>query len=215
MQWCEALSAKLFPWMSDVLMSVCLPFIFIKTSIRIKHALDRIWTKLWRVNCKKWQRRFTGQCLVFATITAADMLCVCVCLQPNLISFDNEHLLQPCFATLLNGRTQFGAKRRGKLAAASLGEAQITPSYRSREGKWVVTPNMGAKPTLVVLQLCFLLVDRLQKKIVCDPQSPLALTVLNHCLFSAVQKFRTISPFSGCSHLSSPFEWDLLCRLKR
>lgn len=54
-------------------------------------------------------------------------LCVCVCAcKPNLISFDNEHLLQPCFATLLNGRTQFGVKRRGKLVVAALGEAQIT-----------------------------------------------------------------------------------------
>lgn len=66
---------------------------------------------------------------------------VCECMQSNLISFGNEHLLQPCFATLLNGSTQFSVKRRGKLAVAALVEAKITPVLEAGKGNglWLQT----------------------------------------------------------------------------
>lgn len=69
---------------------------------------------------------------MFASMAAFDM--VFVCLRLNLINFGNEHLLKPCFSILLNGSSQFGVKRRGKLAVSALTVAQITPVIVARKG---------------------------------------------------------------------------------
>lgn len=99
---------------------------------------------------------------------------VCLWLR-NLISFSNEHFQQPSFATLLNWHTQFGEKTRGKINSGCSRRISNQPDCRSGEGKWVETQTWELSQASCSAALFSM----------CDLQSPLALTPLNHCLFFA------------------------------